>query len=532
MLKNKFLLSLLSAILLIAAWPPLPTAFLLFVAFVPLLFVYEQLKESKRRHLKFLGFTYLTLFLFNTGTTWWVWNASPSGSIIMLFANSLIMSLPFWTFSITAKHLKKLAYPAFVFFYTAFEYFHFNWTASWPWLTLGKGLASMPRFIQWYEYTGELGGTVLILVVNILVFKALLNNKLLRLWQPASVILGMHVLSLLVSFNYSLYYKMMEPKMQGKTNCIIVQPNIDPYQEKFSDGANYMPPDVQLQKGIDEALPLIDDHTDLIVFPETAVTGWNEEKRINEMYIMQPLLRLTDSGRIAILTGAETVGIYRNNANERPSITARFDESAQMWWDSYNTSMLIKNGKVDSLYHKSKLVPGVEKMPFPFLESLSIDLGGASGSLGESDRPINFIVNDKVKIAPLVCYESVFGDYTCDFVKDGANALAVITNDGWWGETPGYRQHLMYGAIRCIETRREMLRSANTGVSAKINMLGEVTQSLGYKKRGAFKCTLITNNVETFYVRFGNVIGVVASVLTVLLIVAAVVLRFSVAKKG
>lgn len=514
----KFVLCLLSAVLLTIGWPPLPTAFLLFVGFVPLLLIHSKLKTAKYRHLKFFLWTYLALFIFNTGTTWWVWNASASGCIIMLFANSLIMSLPFLAFSYTESKWKKGGYTSLILYYLTFEFIHFNWSASWPWLTLGKGLATMPEYIQWYEYTGELGGSLLILLLNVMVFKRIHQKQYIRLWQPAVVIVGMWAISLIVSFNYRLFEKTMYAKVTNKYTCVISQPNIDPYQEKFSDGNNYLTPDVQLKLGIDVARPYLTKETDLLLFPETAITGWNDEARINEMYIMQPIKELTDSTGLTIIAGAETFGIYNNK--ERPTITARFDESSQTWWDSYNTSLLIANGHVDSFYHKSKLVPGVEKMPFAFLEKLSINLGGASGSLASSDRPINFIVNKDLKIAPLVCYESVFGDYVADFVRDGATALAVITNDGWWGETPGYQQHLLFGAIRCIETRKEMLRSANTGVSAKINVLGDITHQTKYKERVAFECEVLPNTIQTFYVRYGNIIGYAACILAGLFLLA------------
>ncbi|MBL7836033.1 MAG: apolipoprotein N-acyltransferase, partial [Bacteroidetes bacterium] len=92
-------LSLISTVLLIIAWPPLPTAFLLFIGWIPLFVIREQLDNQPKKHLKFWAWVYLTLFLFNTGATWWVWNASPGGTVAMLISNSLLMSLPFLFYS-------------------------------------------------------------------------------------------------------------------------------------------------------------------------------------------------------------------------------------------------------------------------------------------------------------------------------------------------------------------------------------------------------------------------------------------------
>ncbi len=517
MLKLKPLyLSLLSGLLLIVAWPPLPTAFILFIGLVPLLLIHHQLEGTRRSHLRFWGWVYLALFIFNTGATWWVWNASPSGCIMMLVMNSLLMSLPFLGFSLVKQVLPKIAYPAFALFYLGFEYWHFNWNASWPWLTLGKGFASMPFYIQWYEYTGEMGGSALVLVINILVARSLINKTYGKLWQPGLVVIGFGLLSGMAS-----RFEGKETSSFAPLNCVISQPNIDPYTEKFGSGDNYLYPEIQLDYAMEAAQPYLDDRTDLLLFPETAIVGANDESQLNTSQLLRPLLEITRDKKLRVLAGAETYAVFRQK--DRPSITARFDSLSVFWYDSYNTAMLLDSNVVRSVYHKSRLVPGVEKMPFEFLEWMSIKLGGTSGSLGTSDRAINFSLANGVKIAPLICYESVFGDYANEFVKDGANVLAVVTNDGWWGETPGYQQHLMYGAIRCIETRREMVRSANTGVSAKIDKRGNITQSIPYKKRGAFACQARPLSYMTFYVKYGNLVGKIASLLSILILVWTII---------
>jgi apolipoprotein N-acyltransferase len=169
-------------------------------------------------------------------------------------------------------------------------------------------------------------------------------------------------------------------------------------------------------------------------------------------------------------------------------------------------------------------------MPFSFLEQLSIDLGGTSGSLGTSKNPINFQIDSNYSISPLICYESIYGDYVADFVRQGANMLAVITNDAWWGNTDGHKQHLLFGAIRCIETRKEMVRSANTGISAKINKFGEITTQTKYNELTAFECNIRPNNIQTFYVKYGNILGKMASFIAIALLLGTLVKL--VAKKG
>jgi len=135
-------------------------------------------------------------------------------------------------------------------------------------------------------------------------------------------------------------------------------------------------------------------------------------------------------------------------------------------------------------------------------------LGGTFRSHGtQKERDVFSSSNNVVKAAPVICWESVFGEYVGDYIKKGANIIFVITNDGWWGNTPGHRQHNSISSIRAIETRRSIARSANTGISCFINQRGEVLQSLTWWKRGALIGTLNLNNRITFYSRHGDYIA-------------------------
>jgi hypothetical protein len=152
-------------------------------------------------------------------------------------------------------------------------------------------------------------------------------------------------------------------------------------------------------------------------------------------------------------------------------------------------------------YHKSKLVPGTEQLPFvntiPFLESLAISLdeNSASGTLGKSDRAM--ALGDGVKVAPVICYESIYGDYVSDYVGDGAQWLAVVTNDAWWRNTAGHKQHFSYAKLRAIEQRKWVARAANTGISGFINPLGEsVMESVWYQGRSG-RCNVPMEDIES-----------------------------------
>ncbi len=161
-----------------------------------------------------------------------------------------------------------------------------------------------------------------------------------------------------------------------------------------------------------------------------------------------------------------------------------------------------------------------------FLESFSINLGGTSGSLGIDNNPIAFSSETKAKrIATIICYESVFGEYLNGFVRGGAEAVFVLTNDGWWGDTSGYLQHLRLSQIRAIETERSVSRSANTGISCFINRKGEKLQATEFGKKTVIRAKVNTNNELTYYSRSGNYIGRIALFLAILGILYTIVDR-------
>jgi apolipoprotein N-acyltransferase len=218
---------------------------------------------------------------------------------------------------------------------------------------------------------------------------------------------------------------------------------------------------------------------------------------------------------------------------------ARAIPGTDMKYESFNAAIQIDSTSDIPVYIKSKLVVGVEKMPYSkylkFLEKLTLRLGGTFRGWGTQDyRGVFFSAGDSTGVSPIICYESVYGEFVTGYVKNGANLLFVVTNDGWWGDTPGYHQHNSFSSLRAIETRRSIARSANTGISSLINQRGEVLQSLGWWKRGALKGTLNTNDEMTFYVRNGDYIGRAAaffSLLMVLLYLVKTIIQISTNRK-
>jgi len=202
-------------------------------------------------------------------------------------------------------------------------------------------------------------------------------------------------------------------------------------------------------------------------------------------------------------------GIEYYQSISKPNRSARrtaYDEN--LWYNIYNTALFIDTNQSVDYYHKSKLVPGTEQMPFiqtfPFLEklALSLDENSITGSLGVMDSAKS--LGTSHKMAPIICYESIYGDYVNEFVKDGAQWLGVITNDAWWNNTPGYKQHFSYSILRCIEQRKWLARSANTGTSGFIDPLGNTYQETDWYEKTCIQQEIYSNTNRTLYSKLGD----------------------------
>lgn len=493
------------------------------------------------------AFSYLGMFTWNILTTWWVQGASFGGAAMAIIANSFLMAIVFMLYSVSKKRLGERFAPfIFISYWIAFEFFHLDWDLSWPWLTLGNAFANDHTWIQWYEYTGVFGGTLWILAVNFVLLKLVRNWMTLRTLKGQAGIAGTAALIICIPIIISLiiYANYETDPNQPKADIVVVQPNIDPYNAKFTTDEVY-----QAEQMIRTAAPMVDEKVDYLVLPETALSDdhrveagqyvynlsgiyENEIDKSRTIALMRTLLNA--NRKLKIVTGASTNKRYPEVSGR--SKTARQLAEEDFWFDSYNTALQIDSTSNIQVYHKSKLVPGVEKMPFPALlkplEDFAIDLGGTVGSLGtQEERTVFFTPKKEIGIAPVICYESIYGEYVAEYVKNGARLIFIITNDGWWGDTPGYKQHLVYGRLRAIETRTSIARSANTGISCFIDERGEISDKLGWWQQGAIRKQLPLNSKTTFYVKYGDYIARIASFAALLLLLYSIAMRFVRTKK-
>lgn len=521
-MKKYYLLASLSACILWIGWPPIPcTSPLLLVAFVPLLIAVEQiiLSEKSKPGGKVFLVAGCTALIWNTASIYWVYNAISAVmpayiaifiSLIPFGLAALLMALAFRLyFQLRKRYGITASLFGLVCFWIAYEYLHQTWELAFPWMTLGNGFASTHQLVQWYEYTGVYGGSLWIWICNIALF-LLLRKKLIypslrfTFKQTAGFLL-----LVLAPATFSLIRYVTYEEHENPSHMVVVQPNIDPYA-KFG----YMSVSDQVDNLIALSKTAAQANTEFFIWPESAIPerppGVNEEEiRSNSSYLnIQHFLNDYKNGNV--LSGIESMLIY----DSLKTASARKFANIDKYYDVFNAAILIDNSSKVQFYHKSKLVPGVEKTPFAslsFLKPLFAAFGGSTGSYGKQDKPSVFYAESGIGAAPIICYESIWGNYVADYVRQGAQFIAVVTNDGWWGNTSGKSQHLQYAKLRAIENRRWVARSANTGISAFINQKGDVTEKSSWWTATALSENINLNEEITFYSATGDYLAYMGS---------------------
>ncbi len=461
------ILCLCSVTLLSLPWYGLG-GFSALLGFVPLLILRQRLVIEQKKG--FLWWVALTIALWHIVTCFWVSYATILAAPAVPLVCTAMLWPAFAAFHYVAKLSRSsLAYLTLITGWVLAEWYLAYGDFGFGWLNLGAAWADMPQFVQWYSITGTYGGSLWALICSVLVY--------LTIEKRVSIFITLCAIVLPMVVSLSLYFG-TEAKSSGEINVAIIQPNIDAYQKYNSNGA-------QAQfNNILELASKAPKNTQLYIAPETALVRTIHQQGLNsssEVIALQNFLRSKGGGLFII--GATTYDGVRG----------------------YNSVLYIDTTSVE-VYHKRKLVFGVEIVP-EWVESLvgMLDLGGYVGSLGRSSESVVGSI-DGHNVGAVVCYESIYGDMMTEWIDKGAELMAIITNDGWWGNTPGHRHHFNYARLRAIELGRTIVRSANTGISGVIDRKGSVVERLGWDERGEITATVPLYNSTTTFTRWGNAV--------------------------
>ncbi|MCS7074275.1 MAG: apolipoprotein N-acyltransferase [Bacteroidia bacterium] len=488
------------------SFPPIPFAFLLLAAFVPIFYVADEVKEKQNPMRFWFGCTYLGFLVWNlVGCYWLMLTAlsAPNFSEALLsftagllanLANPVLMSIPTFIWQWLRIKNTKLSSPFWLIpFWLSFEYLHYQWDLTWSWLTIGHAFSTFPVYIQYIEFTGTLGISCFVLMSNATVYHLLKS-------PTTKKITAVLIFWLLPFTCYPILTSSSRFQETGKLRFRVIQPNIDPYQKfnVLSDTEQ-----IRLLQQLIISKPL--DSISVVVLPETALPGIHSREEIQNNPTLKPLVDLVKEKNLHLIAGLNEYKLFP--PGKQPTASARPYGNA--WIEIYNSMVIISPETVQT-YQKGRLVPFVERAPFleqlNFLKEINIDLGGGLGNCGLPDSIFTpFIQNHR--IIPMICYESIFGDYVRQFVAKGGEIGVIITNDGWWKQTSGYLQHAQFSVLRAIESRKQIARSANTGRSLYVNHLGKIIQYTDWWKPSVIDQELELYNSQTFYIKYGNWLG-------------------------
>ena len=525
-----WLLTALSALLLSLPWLVPHTGALALVAFVPLLVADAVAEQCKLR----AAWVYpaAAFVAWNAATTFWVCNATVGGGIFAVLANAAQMLLVWLLFRLARRKMQGvLPYLFLAAMWIAWERRYFAVDISWPWLTLGGAFAQSIRSVQWYEYTGTLGGSLWIWAANLGIYGLIVavSDGLWQRWNGlargcASVGIVLVIAGPLVASK--LIWNAVDPQAGETVDVVIGQPNFDPYQ-KFTSMSQAEQTGILLDE-FGRSLEGRAAGPVLLLAPET-FTGDLVLSRPGESPTVQRIRSFLGGHPGAeMLFGASTYDI--SETHSAPTILAR--PYGDGWIVAHNSAVMARPEGPLEVYHKSKLVVGTELTPYPRifvpLDNWLSEKMGVSGLMGrcvgQDGVSLLHFGPARTPLGCAVCYESVYGEYCTEYVKAGAQAMTIITNDAWWGDTPGYRQHLSYACLRAVELRRDIARCGNTGISCFIDRRGEIVSQTGWWTRGTLAGEVHLSTEQTAFVRHGDIVGRVCT-LVFLLLAAMLVVR-------
>ena len=488
---------------------------------------------SAARFRQAFGRGYLAMLVFNAITLYWIGGWSSHDIFLKLGGTAVVLIHPFFFLVplLIFYGIKKYTNPVislalFPFIWTGFEYSHNLGQLAFPWLELGNTETYNLHRIQYAQLVGVHGITFLICLISVILFFVLYNliKGKIKLFSKTVVICFGVIVMLIVfpniySYNYLLnganYDKYFSTEDSSKIiRTVIIQPNVNPFKKWEGNRDSLV--NTYISK-LNESLSL---NPDLIVLHETSVpyyfledyNAYNTEKFINFVNRNDKLL----------LMGIPHLEYFPDSVKAPGD--AKIMSISKRKYGTYNSAILLEPGKTKNQYQiheKAKLVPFSEHVPyskyFPFLKKF-IKWGVGISSWNEGDSLLIFNLKYKnidTKFATLICFESVFSDYVSHGVKDGAQFLIIITNDGWWGNNGGPVQHEQFAVLRAIENRKWIIRAGQTGISCFIDPLGNIYNKIPYDTEGMAVRDIYANSNQTFYSLHGDVVGLISYVLEI-----------------
>jgi len=524
--RKELLFGLISGIFLGLSFPPIPLPYLVFVGLIPYLIVLEKrstLAEINR-------FTYFTIFFFNLITLYWVGSWTPdadpflmiAGSVLMFF-NPIVFLIPSTIYYLVKKYInKQLALYLLPWFWLFYEYIYSVTDFKFPWISLSNSLPYFTGYIQIADIIGSYGLTILIVYANI--FGYLIYKQFNRSRKINIVFTIMFCLMIVIPIVYGIIRVDSLKDSERSITVGLIQPNINP-NKKWEMG--------NLDKQIDLYLSMsdkaINEGAELIVWPETALPVYLISNRHKKE--TKKIQNFVDSFSTPLLTGMPHANFFLDSATA--PIDAKPLKNSKGSYTSYNSILFFSPIKNVEQYGKIKLVPFGEKVPlvdlFPILGKwIKWNVGISSWNTGTDTLVFNMQKsnNEEVNIGGVVCIESIYPDFIASFVNKGAEFIAVVTNDSWYGNSSGPYQHKEISVLRAVENRRSVIRAANGGISCIIHPNGKTIEKTDMFTKTVLVGIVPLSDQKTFFATNPLLFPVISILITIFIILISIINKF------
>lgn len=507
-------LAVLSGCMLGFAFPPSTYGILACFGLVPLLALLEKV-DGWRSQLKYI---YIAMVVFHAITLNWTGGYAHMNDPYMMIAGGVtILVHPFFYFLPLGAYLYvkrragwRLALAALPIFWVGYEYSHTLSEWSFPWLTLGNAQSYNQARIQIVEYTGVLGLSLWILLLNALGFYLYMSitRNGVYISRMNAVLVGLITILYIAPGWYGVIVlkSLKERNSAHPTVTVgIIQSNVDPWEKWERSGMEtinlYMRMTDSLMK-----LPSL-PQPDIVLWPETAMPYYILAPR-NENTLSLVRGKFEDIN-VPVLFGLPQA-VYYEDTTKAPPSAKRIAATGERY-DAFNAAAFMQPGVPDiPWYGKMKMVPIAERVPyadaFYFFDFLRWGVGIGGWQIGR-DTVVFREQKSGTQFCALICYESVYPEFVTEFVKRGAEFISIITIDSWWDRMSGAYQHHQYAIFRAVENRRWVARCAVGGFSSYIDPSGRV-----HEKTELFTQAVLSKPVErlsslTFYTKYGDLIG-------------------------
>lgn len=431
------------------------------------MFLGEHYLCSRRVSKYLLGFTSIAIFHLLAGFRIFA-DVEVEKILTIFLVNSVILSVP-WGIYIQIKRGYNLYFSllSFVVSWIALEYLTTHINLMIPWFDLGNSLGGSPELIQWYEFTGVSGGTIWILVVNVITFYCIYA---LRCKGPHGLVPKAMILLFCLFIPKMISDRIIFEESGAKIDVLILGIN---------DNAQQSVMNVTFDEILMASKNSVSNQTTYIFWPESAITVVVDKSLDDESFLVTKVRKELVFGKKSVVGG---ITLYRDK-------------------NLYNAALIICEDE-SLLYLKQKLVPFAEFNPFPLVPWFKLIRGSHRQFTTSKSN-----TNTKASISIGICYESLFGELISrNCLESQCRLVAILSNETW---TPGASKNMLnISAIRAIETRKYVVRSTINGITSLITPRGHLAAlQTGNSRIEVLASEIIPNQEVTFYMKNGYFIG-------------------------